>query len=88
MNLIEDPLPAEWKELQAGVCRILREIGLEAREGAVIETPRGKVELDVLAIDTNSVDKIKYIVECKNWNNPIPQITGTSNSSDIFIFGA
>jgi hypothetical protein len=38
-----------------------------------ISTPRGSVEVDVYAIDENSVDEIKYIVECKNWASAIPQ---------------
>jgi hypothetical protein len=71
--MIDDPTPADWKELQKGVCRIFRNIGLYANVEVDLETPRGSVNVDVLAIDGRSVDKIKYIVECKNWNHPIPQ---------------
>lgn len=71
--MIDDPLPADWKELQEGVRRIFRNIGLSANVEVDIETPRGSVNVDVVAVDGRSVDKIKYIVECKNWNSPIPQ---------------
>jgi len=71
--MIENPYPAMWQDLQKGVYRILNEIGLRAELGKVIATPRGNVEIDVYAVDENSVDKIKYIIECKNWNVNIPQ---------------
>lgn len=38
-----------------------------------LKTPRGSVTVDVHAIDGRSVDKIKYIFECKNWNTTVPQ---------------
>lgn len=63
--MIENPDPSNWQSLQEGVCSIFNEIGLEAEIGKRIETPRGTVEIDVYAVDQNSVDKIKYIVECK-----------------------
>lgn len=36
-------------------------------------TPRGTVEIDVYAVDERSVDKIKYLIECKCWSTGIPQ---------------
>jgi hypothetical protein len=71
--MIENPYPNKWQDLQEGVCRIFNEIGLAAEIGRTINTPRGKIETDVFAVDENSVDKIRYVVECKNWNQPIPQ---------------
>ncbi len=71
--MIENPNPINWQDLQKGVCRIFNEIGLDAEIGITFKTPRGNVEIDVFAIDENSVDKIRYIVECKNWNQSIPQ---------------
>ncbi len=38
-----------------------------------LKTPRGEVKVDVHAIDEKSVDRIEYIVECKNWSASIPQ---------------
>jgi restriction system protein len=72
-SMIENPQPENWQDLQNGVCKIFTEIGLEAETGKTVATPRGNIELDVFAIDVKSVDKIKYIIECKNWNKTIPQ---------------
>lgn len=71
--MIESPDVEDWKQLQYSVCKLLNEAGLAAQEAVVLATPRGTVEVDVIAIDQLSVDKIKYIVECKNWANAIPQ---------------
>ncbi|NMZ70529.1 Restriction endonuclease [Pseudomonas peli] len=71
--MIENPKPSDWKDLQSGVCRILNEVGIAAETEKTIETPRGKVEIDVYGIDEHSVEKIKYIIECKNWGSTIPQ---------------
>jgi hypothetical protein len=71
--MIDDPLPQDWRELQAGVCRLFREIGLTAEVEVPLKTPRGKVTVDLFAVDNESVDKIQYIVECKNWDATIPQ---------------
>ncbi len=71
--MIEEPYPQTWLDLQNGVGQIFNEIGLTAEIGKVVTTPRGNVELDVYAVDEDSVDKIKYVVECKNWATSIPQ---------------
>lgn len=71
--MIDNPTPSDWRELQTGVCRLFNEVGLTATVEKEIRTPRGSVVVDVHAIDEKSVDKIQYIVECKNWNHAIPQ---------------
>jgi hypothetical protein len=71
--MIENPEPKEWKALQAGTCKIFKEIGLHAEENKLVKTPRGTISLDVFAVDPGSVDSIQYVVECKNWKNSIPQ---------------
>jgi restriction system protein len=71
--MIENPEPSNWKDLQAGVCRIFNEIGLKAEQDKEIKTPRGTLSLDVFAIDPGSADCIQYIVECKNWKSSVPQ---------------
>lgn len=71
--MIDDPSPTDWRELQAGVCRLFNEVGLTSTVEKEIHTPRGTVVVDVHAIDEKSVDKIQYIVECKNWSQAIPQ---------------
>lgn len=71
--MIDDPLPRDWRDLQIGVCRLFNEVGLTAATEVQLTTPRGAVTVDVHAVDERSVDRINYIVECKNWEAPIPQ---------------
>lgn len=65
--------PKDWQDLQDKVCIVLNQIGFEASTGKTIKTPRGQVEVDVYATDPFSIDKIIYIIECKNWENKVPQ---------------
>lgn len=71
--MIDDPLPTDWKELQIGVRRTLRNVGMMASIEAPLHTPRGLTTVDVFAIDVSSVDQIRYVVECKNWGTTVPQ---------------
>lgn len=86
--MIENPEPTDWKELQSGVCRIFNEIGLKAEQDKEIKTPRGKVSLDVFAVDPGSVDNIQYVVECKNWKSSIPQSVVHSFTTVMHEVGA
>jgi restriction system protein len=86
--MIEDPFPSDWRQLQEGVCRILVEIGLTAESGKKVETPRGRVELDVYAVDVDSVDKISYAIECKNWSSGVPQSVVHSFTTVMHEVGA
>jgi hypothetical protein len=71
--MIENPDIKDWKQLQDAVCSLFNESGLIAKTEECLKTPRGIVEVDVFAVDERSVDKICYVVECKNWSNSIPQ---------------
>jgi len=73
MFMVENPNLDDWKTLQYFVYRLFTEIGFTAQEEAVLQTPRGVVEVDVYAVDENSVDKIRYIVECKCWTATVHQ---------------
>ncbi|SQL23906.1 Restriction endonuclease [Morganella morganii] len=86
--MIDDPLPIHWKDLQNGVQRIFRNVGLNAEVEVNVETPRGSVNVDVLAIDPRSVDKIRYIVECKNWCTSVPQTVVHSFTTVMHETGA
>ncbi len=86
--MIDDPLPENWQDLQTGVQRIFRNVGLLAEVEVDLETPRGSVNVDVLATDVRSVDKIRYIVECKNWGSPIPQTVVHSFTTVMHETGA
>lgn len=66
--------PVDWRDLQNKVYLLLSQSGFEAEIEKVVSTPRGEVEIDVFAIDPRSIDKITYVVECKNWCVPINQL--------------
>lgn len=86
--MIDDPLPMNWKDLQTGVQRIFRNVGLYAEVEVNIKTPRGSVNVDVHATDPRSVDKIRYIVECKNWGSSVPQTVVHSFTTIMHETGA
>lgn len=65
--------PKDWKDLQDKVDFIFKSVGLKSEKEKTIYTPRGTIEIDVFAIDPLSLDRIKYLVECKNWKNKVPQ---------------
>jgi len=44
--------------------------------------------VDVLAVDVRSLDKIKYLVECKNWGSAIPQLVVHSFTTVMHETGA
>lgn len=86
--MIDHPLPQNWRALQSEVCRLFNEIGLTAETEVSITTPRGTVTVDVFAVDNSSVDKIQYIVECKNWSDAIPQTVVHSFTTVMHETGA
>lgn len=65
--------PKDWRDLQNKVCLLLSQCGFKAETEKTIKTPRGEVEIDVYAIDPRSIDRISYVIECKNWSNPVNQ---------------
>lgn len=67
------PEPTDWKDLQDKVCLLLRQSGFIAEKEKSVTTPRGQVELDVYAIDPDSIDQISYVLECKYWTNRVDQ---------------
>jgi len=65
--------PRDWKDLQNMAGTILLECGLSVEIEKNIVSARGKVEVDVYAVEKlNSRENI-IILECKYWENPIPQ---------------
>jgi hypothetical protein len=71
--MIDDPRPSNWRQLQSGVCRLFNEVGLTGDVGRKLQTPRGEIEVDFYAVDERSVDRITYLVECKNWDARVPR---------------
>ena len=65
--------PTDWKDLQDKVCLLLCQAGFIAEKEKIVSTPRGQVELDVYAIDPDSIDQISYVLECKHWKKHVNQ---------------
>lgn len=80
--------PENWHDLQEKVSSILNQVGFDSTTNKVIKTPRGEVEIDVYAVDPYSIDKIIYVIECKNWETKIPQTVIHSFTTVISETGA
>lgn len=65
--------PNGWRDLQDKIASILRVCGCEAEVERTIETVRGKVDVDVYAIDPIASPKLTYLCECKYWSNAVPK---------------
>lgn len=65
--------PIDWKDLQQKVCDVLRVCGCDASVEKTIETVRGKVDVDVHAIDPSISPSLTYLCECKYWNTAVPK---------------
>lgn len=85
---IESALPRNWRDLQSGVARILRECEFETYIEENIETVRGTVEVDVLAIDRDQQPPQTYLCECKLWRKRVPKSAIHSLRTVISDYGA
>jgi len=65
--------PADWRDLQRQVGRILRECGLAVEVEKRISTARGTVEVDVYATETARGRRSVILAECKHWASAVPQ---------------
>jgi restriction system protein len=65
--------PADWRDLQSQVGRILRECGMTVEVEKTVTTARGAVEVDVYAEETVRGRHTVILAECKLWASPVPQ---------------
>src|SRR4051812_8974624 len=72
-TVIEDGSPADWRALQRDVARILSEAGFQAEIEAPVTTVRGKVNVDVRAVDETATPRTTLFCECKHWGSNVPQ---------------
>jgi hypothetical protein len=83
--MIDDPNPADWKGLQAGVCRLLNEIGLSAETEKTLTTPRGKsrsmfmrsMKLRLTRSNTSSNARTGFQPSRRLWCDVFGKLTGT-----------
>ncbi|HUW06891.1 MAG TPA: restriction endonuclease [Williamwhitmania sp.] len=80
--------PKTWQELQTYVGKIFKECGFETEISKVVDLVRGHKEIDVFAKDIESEYQPIVLVECKFWNNPIPQEIIHSFRTVMNDFGA
>ncbi len=62
-----------WKEYQIEVAEFFRSLGLSAVVEKEIEGVRGKHKIDVWVTFSQYGINIKWVVECKLWDSPIPK---------------
>lgn len=86
--MIESKLPDSWIDLQNATARILSECGLEAETPKIINTARGKVEVDVYAVDRSVKPATIYICECKHWKRAVSQAVIHGFRTVLNDFGA
>jgi len=72
-ELIYSTEPINWQDLQEKVASILRVCGCDSEVECTIETARGKVDVDVHAIDSSTSPKLTYLCECKHWGRAVPK---------------
>ena len=80
--------PTDWRDLQNKVGSVLRGIGYEVFIEKDIQTVRGTVNVDVFAMDEESVPSSVLICECKHWNYKVPKSVVHSFRTVITDFGA
>lgn len=73
MQIIEHEPPSDWRQLQSSVERILREAGFETTQDKTTRTVRGRVALDVRAVDRLGTPPTTFLFECKFWKRRVPK---------------
>lgn len=71
--MIFDSPPATWQELEELVCQAFCEMRYESYRNHQIKTVRGRVKIDVYAINKSTPIPTIILCECKYWNKPIEQ---------------
>jgi len=72
-KVIEQEPGNDWRDLQVRVATILSECGFETESPRTLTTVRGRVEVDVYAVDPSTVPRTLYVCECKRWKVNVPQ---------------
>jgi hypothetical protein len=65
--------PTDWRDLQRQVGRILEECGFDVEVERVLDTVRGRVEIDVFGIEEVKGRPYTVLCECKNWTRNVSQ---------------
>lgn len=85
--MITANVPKTWKELQNKAAEILTKCWLNVEIERIVDSARGKVEIDVYAEESIQSRKNIILIECKFWNKPIPQTVIHSFRTVIWDIG-
>ena len=66
-------IPPDWRDVQTSVATILSESGFSVQVEEIIETVRGRVEIDVFGQEAVEGRTYTVLCECKNWAARVPQ---------------
>ena len=80
--------PADWKDLQNKVARLLSEIGYDCEVEKDIQTTRETINVDVYAIIHKDIPHSKILCECKHWIQPVPKTIVHAFRTAVGDFGA
>jgi restriction system protein len=80
--------PTDWRDLQRQVCQILQECGLDSESDKEIQTVRGRVNVDVYALDAGVQPRSVYVCECKCWRSNVPKNTVHAFRTVVNDYGA
>ena len=70
---IFDHNPSTWQELEEMVKQAFQEMGYKAERNSEVDTIRGKVKIDVYAVNDKTPIPTIILCECKHWNKPVEQ---------------
>src|ERR1700730_16436453 len=70
---IFDIEPVTWQELEGMVFQAFQEMGYDASSNHEIATARGKVRVDVYAVQRSNPIPTIVLCECKHWNKAVDQ---------------
>lgn len=71
--MITTSTPQTWQDLQTESARILQECGFAVEVEKVVETARGRVEIDVFGEENVQGRRFITLCECKHWRAAVPQ---------------
>ena len=73
LRMLTTHIPADWRDLQTAVASILAQSGFSVQIEKVIQTVRGRAEIDVFGQEAVEGRTYTVLCECKNWAARVPQ---------------
>jgi len=86
--MINAAFPADWRDAQNQVAKILKECEFDTYIEHTVQTLRGAVNIDVFAVDTTQQPPSIYLCECKHWRSAVPQTDVHAFRTVVHDYGA